>query len=361
MAARCQSRLPFTCFDPSFTVSRFSYHARRDRRARPFDVTADSSRPAIGVVIPMMNARGHLATTVPTVLAAGCRYGPVEFVYVDNGSTDGSFEYLEGFAARGVKRFRLPNARIAAVRNHGAQQVAPKYLSFIDADCAIPEDYFENAVGVIETTGAAATGCGVDLPETPDWIEATWHDLHFVARDRDVSYLNSGNFFVAKSAFDAVGGFREDLWTGEDAEIGLRLRSAGYRIRSSPSVKAIHYGNPKSVRAFYRRTVWHGLGMFGTVTMRSVDKPTAMLFAHLILTALGVALLATMHASLLERIGIFVALQLAVPVATVVYRVSQTRFTRRALPGVALYWLYYWARAQALALVLLGRAKSYRK
>jgi glycosyltransferase involved in cell wall biosynthesis len=312
-------------------------------------------------VVPVLNARGHLATTVPTLLAAGCRYGPVEFIYVDNGSTDGSFELLEAFAARNVRRFRLPNARIAAVRNYGAKQTNPEYLSFIDADCAIPEDYFENAVGVIERAGAAATGCGVDLPASPDWIEATWHDLHYVARDRDVAYLNSGNFFVTKSAFDVVGGFREDLWTGEDAELGLRLRSAGYRIRSSPSVNAIHYGNPKSLGAFYRRTVWHGLGMFGTVTWGAIDKPTAMLFAHLLLTGLGVALMALMRASLLARAGTFVALQLVVPVATVLYRMSQTRLTRRALPGVVLYWLYYWARAQALAVVMLGRAKDYRK
>jgi hypothetical protein len=126
-------------------------------------------------------------------------------------------------------------------------------------------------------------------------------------------------------------------------------------------VNAIHYGNPKSLGAFYRRTVWHGLGMFGTVTWGAIDKPTAMLFAHLLLTGLGVALMALMRASLLARAGTFVALQLVVPVATVLYRMSQTRLTRRALPGVVLYWLYYWARAQALAVVMLGRAKDYRK
>jgi glycosyltransferase involved in cell wall biosynthesis len=308
----------------------------------------------------MLNARGHLATTVPTLLAAGRRYGPVEFVYVDNGSTDGSYEWLEQFAGS-VRRCRLPHVPIAALRNVGARTTESQYLSFIDADCAIPEDYFENAVAVIERTGAAATGCVIDLPESPGWIEATWHDLHYINRELDATYLNSGNFFIARSVFEAVGGFREDLWTGEDAELGARLRAAGHRIRSSPSVKAMHYGNPKTLRQFYRRAVWHGLGMFGTVSRGRIDKPTTMLLAHLGLTGLGFALLMSMHASPVVRASVFLGLQLVVPVATVVYRMRRTAFTGRAPAGVVLYWLYYWARAQALVIVSLGLAKSYRK
>ncbi len=318
-------------------------------------------RQPITVVVPTLNAQHHLSTTVPSLLAAGRQYGAVFFVYVDNGSTDGSYEFLERIAAPDVRVVSRPDCTIAAARNYGAGLSSSTFLSFIDADCAIPKDYFERAVDVISRDGVSATGCEIDLPDAPHWIETAWHDLHYVGRERDVSYINSGNFFVLRSAFDAVGGFREDMRTGEDAELGARLNAAGHRIRASPRVRAIHLGNPKTLRQFYRRMVWHGLGVLGTSSWRTVDRPTAMLATHLALTGLGIALLFWLRAPLAARVGLFIALQLTVPAATVIYRSARARFTSRVVQGLLLYWLYYWARAQALSLVAFGRAGSYRK
>ena len=247
------------------------------------------------------------------------------------------------------------------MRNFGARQGRGQYLSFIDGDCSIPERYFELAVSVLLSTGAAATGCEIHVPEQPHWIESAWHDLHYVGRTRDVQYLNSGNFFVSRSAFEQVGGFREDMLTGEDAEIGERLVTAGERIRACPEVKAIHFGNPKSIPQFYRRNVWHGLGMFGTVSWNRLDRPTAMLAAHLIATVVGVAALLTFPLSLAWRMFTAFGLQLMAPVATVVYRGHRTGRWRSGAAGILLYWLYYWARLQALALVTLGWSERYRK
>jgi hypothetical protein len=256
---------------------------------------------------------------------------------------------------------RRKGVSIAALRNFGAQQGRGRYLSFVDVDCAVAPDYFVSAVSFLESTGASATGCEVSIPENPNWIEATWHDLHYVGRERDVRYLNSGNFFLLRDAFCAIGGFREDLRTGEDAEIGERLTVAGYRIRSCPRVAAIHFGNPTSIRGFYRRNVWHGLGMFGTVTRRRIDRPTAMMVAHFTASVAGVILLVTAPFNLAARIVTFACLQLLVPVVTVGYRAMHTRWTARAVWGAFLYWLYYWARLQALVLILGGRASRFRK
>jgi glycosyltransferase involved in cell wall biosynthesis len=302
-----------------------------------------------------------LPRTVPTLLAAGRHAGGVEFIYVDNGSTDGSYEYLRARESEGIRVYIRKGDTIAGMRNFGARQGRGPYLSFIDADCSIPERYFEAAVSVLRLTGAAATGCEIHVPEQPHWIEATWHDLHYVGRDRDVRYLNSGNFFVSRSAFEGVGGFCENMWTGEDAEIGERLVTAGERIHACPDVKAIHFGNPKSIPQFYRRSVWHGLGMFGTVSWNRVDKPTAMLAVHLIATLVGLAVLPAAPLSLALRMFTALGLQLAAPVATVVYRGHRTGRWRSGAAGILLYWLYYWARLHALALVTLGRSERYRK
>ena len=310
---------------------------------------------AVTVVVPVFNAKRYLAKTLPALHTAARRVPGVELVLVDNGSTDGSYEEL--CALDGVRVLRREGT-IGAVRNAGARRGTGGHIAFLDADCLVAEDYFERALAVVGTTGAAATGCEVQLPMPAHWIEATWDHLHYVGRDRWVHYLNSANFFVARDAFEAVGGFDEELPTGEDAEIGRRLTEAGYRIFESTAVAAVHLGNPRSVRQFYRRSVWHALGMFGTVGGTRLDKPTGMMAAHLLASIAGVALLASPSA---PRFIAALALQLAVPAATVAFRFAQTRRPGRIIQSIALYWLYYWARIYALALIVARRRDAYRK
>jgi glycosyltransferase involved in cell wall biosynthesis len=341
----------------------FRVENNADTGSEPLDRAPIKSGPIaeVTVVVPVMNSIRYLDRTVPTLLAAGRRHGSAAFVFVDNGSTDGSYEYLIALSSARISVYRRVGDTIAGLRNFGASRARGPYISFIDSDCAVPESYFVDAVAFLESTGAFATGCEVHIPEAPHWIEATWHDLHYVGRDRDVAYLNSGNFFVSRAAFEAVKGFRSDMWTGEDAELGKRLTAAGYRIRASARVTAYHLGNPKSVREFYRRTVWHGLGMFGTVSFDHIDRPTAMMLSHLAAAIAGIFILARGPNNLWIRGLAFIALQLLVPALTVAYRARRTRVTRRAGAGLFLYWLYYWARLQALFVVLGGGASKYRK
>ena len=323
-------------------------------------------RPRITVVVPFLNAARFLPQTIPRILEAARNTRDVAVLCVDNGSTDGSQEYLKSLAVMGVEvqsLHREPNAATrnmsAAARNFAARQTNGQYLSFLDADCVVGKNYFNEALAVLKSTGAAATGCETAIPSDPHWIEATWHDLHYVGRERDVHYLNSANFFISRQAFERVGGFRDDLPSGADAEIGQRLTNAGYRIHESPAVGVIHLGNPKSVREFYRRNVWHATGMLGTVNWHQIDKPTAMMTAHLIATIGGLAILLAGPFSLPWRLVIAVLLQLAVPGITVAYRVSQTGRARYAVEGISLYWLYYWARVHALALLAFGRSHRF--
>jgi glycosyltransferase involved in cell wall biosynthesis len=323
--------------------------------------TAPSDLPnlRITVVVPVRDASRFLQRTVPSIIEAATKAEAVELVYVDGGSTDGSLEYLRSI--RRLKVLQRDGASIGARRNFGASMGSGNYLSFLDADCTISADYFAEALTVLRSTGAEATGCETEIPAEPHWIEATWHDLHYVGRDRDVAYINSANFFISRVAFEDVGGFREDLPTGEDSELGYRLLRAGYRIHESPRVGAVHLGNPKSVREFYRRTVWHGLGMLGTVNRHTVDKPTAMMIVHLAATLMGLAILFDGSFSWVARISTAVLLQLLAPSLTVAYRASQTRRAARTIQGIILYWLYYWARLQAFVLIAIGRSRAYVK
>ncbi len=315
----------------------------------------------ISTVVPVLNAMRYLPQTIPPLLEAAASSPGVEIIYVDNGSTDGSYEFLKSVANTCIRVYRNERGSSGATRNLGASQARGSFLSFLDADCLIANDYFPQALAALRFTGAAATGCETKAPPNPHWIEATWENLHYVGRARDVDYIASANFFILREAFERIGGFREDLNTGEDAEICQRLTTGGYRIYESPAAGAIHLGNPKSIREFYRRSVWHGLGMFGTVNRRHIDKPTAMTSLHAVATLVGLVIILRGPFGWLARGLIGLGLQLSVPSITVAYRVRQTGRRTAIVRGILLYWMYYWSRLEALLLIVGGRRHSYTK
>src|SRR5690349_10186195 len=76
---------------------------------------ADPAPPRVSVIVPVLNAMRFLPKTVPALLAAASRAEATEVIYVDNGSTDGSLEYLHSLP--GVKVLRADGATIGAMRN----------------------------------------------------------------------------------------------------------------------------------------------------------------------------------------------------------------------------------------------------
>src|SRR5687767_3985262 len=95
----------------------------------------------ITVVVPVLNAMRFLPHTVPSLLEAVRDTEGVELVYVDNGSTDSSYEYLSSVGKDGVSVTRLerdPREATrnlsAAARNFGAGHARGEFLSFLDAD-----------------------------------------------------------------------------------------------------------------------------------------------------------------------------------------------------------------------------------
>ncbi|HSU13296.1 glycosyltransferase [Longimicrobium sp.] len=322
---------------------------------------AQACDASVTFVVPVLNGLHFLRRTVPALLTEAERWGPAEVVFVDNGSTDGSYEFLLGVDPARARVIRFEGGTIGAVRNAGAREGTGACLAFVDADCVVAEGYLAAAVETLARTGAAATGCEASAPEGGRWIETAQYRLHHVGRDRAVHYINSGNFFITRAAFDEVGGFREDLPTGEDSEICRRMQEHGLGIWECTRVKAVHLGNPRTLRQFWRRTVWHGLGMFGTVGGPRLDRPTIMMAVHLALTVLGAFLLAWPGVPLAKAVAAALALQLAVPVATVAYRCVVARRTSAAGANLVLYWLYYWARLWALVLIVTGRGHRYRK
>mgnify|MGYP002624125261 CR=1 FL=1 len=298
------------------------------------------------IVVPAWNALHYLQRTIPSMKRAAIRHGDAAVVVVDNGSTDGTGEYLRR-EHPDIVVISIPRQSIGAARNIGARAVDSSTIAFVDADCLMAEDHLVAAERILTGGSIHITGNSYDLPEDPQWIERTWYYLHKRTADGITRLIPAGNFVITREAFEAVGGFDEKLTTGEDAEFCQRLSCAGYHPFASSSVRVMHLGNPKSLRAFYSQNVWHSLGMFGTARTNLLDRPLLMTAAHLVLTVGTLFNLVNPAVPLSIRLCLLFLSQLIAPMATVVYRLVSEGggITRHnVVPEVArallLSWLY---------------------
>lgn len=85
----------------------------------------------VAVVIPTFNRKHTLTRAVDSVLAQS--QSPQEFVIVDDGSTDGTFEFI-GEHYPQIKRLQQDNAGVSAARNLGIAETSAPWLAFLDSD-----------------------------------------------------------------------------------------------------------------------------------------------------------------------------------------------------------------------------------
>lgn len=215
----------------------------------------NQSGVSVSVIVPVRNDSKRLATCLASLNRLA---GKPEIIVVDNGSTDDSAQVA---MAMGAKTFVYPRLNVGSLRNRGVEHASGSVLAFVDSDHEVPLDWLERGVKVLsEAVDVVACGSHYLPPEDGTWVQKTWaiHRLRGPARVDAIEWLGSGNLLVKRSAFEAVGGFREDLIAAEDVDLCHRLiRNAG-RIVGDAQIRSVHHGEPKTIADFVRKEYWRG-------------------------------------------------------------------------------------------------------
>ena len=272
----------------------------RHHVADAYAARVNASSPKVSVVIPNHNgATPRDGLTYLEVILPSLReqtFQDFDVTVVDNGSTDGSAEYL----AREWPEVRVielaGNTGFPAAVNRGIEAGRGEYVALLNNDIELSANWMERLVGELDRDPGLGfvTGKILRFAER-DVIEQAGHDFYtcglFAPRGLDqrdrgqyddpapTAIVSGAAAMYRRAAVDRAGGFDEDYFLYcEDADLCLRMLLAGYRGLYVPAPEAYHVRggtagrDPEQTRFYLARN---------TLTTQLKDLPLPILLTSL--------------------------------------------------------------------------------
>ena len=214
--------------------------------------------PQISIIIPALNSAEYIEKCLNSI--KGLDYPPhlLEFIVVDNGSTDDTIEIAKGNGAKVLVR---PDLNVGGLRNFGASRAKGEILAHTDSDCILPNDWLKEGIKYLVAPGVGAVGGGCIVLQNATLLEKAWVSIQ-KEPVRETEYLPACNFIISRKTFFQLGGFNEQIIANEDDDLSCKLRSNGSKLLSIRNCYVTHLGYPKSLLDVLKRQIWHGESAF---------------------------------------------------------------------------------------------------
>ena len=203
--------------------------------------------PQITVAIPTYNRCDQLRETIYALLAVGVSGTCAALIVVDDGSTDGTEQFLRELATTyegpvTLRYHHQANQGPAAARNWALEQCETEWIAFLDDDCA-PEPGWLNALfAMTKEGGDRLAGIGGRFqPARSRTLVAHYLELRGVneypSRHRPFGGPLGGNCLFSRKVLQLAGGYdcTYRVAASEDSDLNRRLKQLGYQFRYQPA------------------------------------------------------------------------------------------------------------------------------
>jgi len=205
-----------------------------------FLVEALAGAPLVSIVIPTYDCRRWLGEAIDSALTQ--TYPHCEIIVVDDGSTDGTGQWVQAYYGDRIRYFWQEHAGVARARNLGLVEAKGEYIQFLDADdLLLPNKIAEHVRFLDSHPNYGVVYCEQlcfrnDNPaDTFEWV----YKKRFQSGKILLALIDSGLFcplaaLIRRSVIDRVGQFDETLASNEDWDFFLRLAHAGVEFYYLP-------------------------------------------------------------------------------------------------------------------------------
>jgi glycosyltransferase involved in cell wall biosynthesis len=188
----------------------------------------------LSFIVPAYNEELELPSTLSAIQDAlsESRIAESELIVVDDGSTDGTARIAR---EAGAKLVSINRRHIAASRNAGGQAARGRVLFFVDADTRINAKHIVDALAALQagySGGSARLNTDGDIPLWARIFTKIFCTIYFANK------LGAGAFlFTTRDNFQAVGGFDEQYFAGEEIYFTRALKKLGrFQILPEPMI-----------------------------------------------------------------------------------------------------------------------------
>lgn len=189
--------------------------------------------------------------------------GAARVVYVDSGSNDGSIAWARSQGAEVVALDMSLGFTAARARNAGFRKLMElepnlPFVQFVDGDCELGPAWPRQAFEFLEQRPDACAVFGRRRERYPDRsiynriCDAEWNVPCGPAR------ACGGDVMMRTNALRGVGGYRDDFIAGEEPELCVRLRRAGWTIWRIEAEMTLHDAAMTRFGQWWRRNVRSG-------------------------------------------------------------------------------------------------------
>ena len=209
----------------------------------------------ISVVVPVLNEASSIRTLIEGLMNQTLL--PTEIVVTDGGSTDGTTNIVEQLIAAGApaKLLREKRALPGRGRNVGVSNSRCDWIAFIDGGIT-PEPNWLEKLAVTAEQEMADVVFGSYEPVTDTFFKEC-AAIGYVAPPQEIDGM-LGRFrvivstLINRKVFKEVGGFPEDLRSGEDLLFMRKMEAAGFRVAYAPDA-VVHWNLQPDLWSTFKR------------------------------------------------------------------------------------------------------------
>ncbi len=209
------------------------------------------------IIVPVYNRPDEIKELLDSLSAQTVK--PFELLIIEDGSKERCDHLLDHYRSFfTIHYYYKPNTGRSDTRNFGMERATGDYQLFFDSDVILPPFYFERLQAAMQNDYCDCFG-------GPDAADASFSDMQKAVSHSMTSFWTTGgirggkavmekfcprtfNMGLSKKVYDTVGGF-EDMM-GEDIDLSLRIRKAGFRIRLIREAFVYHKRRVNLVRFF---------------------------------------------------------------------------------------------------------------
>lgn len=215
------------------------------------------SYPFVSVIIPVFNSMEYIERFMKSLLAT--KYPNFETILVDDGSSDGTSEYLEKLSRKDERVIHINTLRrlgLTKSRNLGIQIAKGEYIGFSETDMEFDPMWMREEVEVLRkdaSLGGVAGSVhdyfarnklqarGIKIIQQVGWVKSLGFGEKEKqnAKSEEVSMGAVGSMTRA-SVLRSIRGFDEKMDRIDDLDLGWRIWIAGYRIVTVPTAVSYH-------------------------------------------------------------------------------------------------------------------------